>query len=866
MEHINAIVFGIFALFGIIGALGGFSKGLIRSAVKVVTIILAFVVAFSVTPLVLSKAYELALPTIDDLLAKFGDVFVASPTLKEFFPTLVQALIKPIVFIVVFAVCLLVAGLVRAIVNLLLKPVLPKKKGLIGRLGGLAFGLVAGVMVALFFVFPIAGYCTVAPSVYTNVSDIVSTEEKPIDPAVEEAIINLPNNKSIKITNDLAGSYFKKLVTYKDGEKEVSALDDLVYVTSLVPPALRFVNSVGEIETMDHQAIRDVATILGKNDKWRTIATEIVNYASQKWIDNESFLGFNLQEKFDPDYKLVLDLILDDLATCTPDTIVGVLNDIANTIETAQTVFFPPILSLVNSAQNIETLDDQAIRDIGQALGEHPKLRAMATEIVNSAATKWLNNEPFLGFNLQEMLGDELKTVFDPMLNNMATCTENTLVDIINGVADSVKAVKDIMPSVDSFVNSSGSIETMDDQAIRDIGAVLANNDSFCSLATGLVNTAATKWLNNESFLGFNIREKLGDEIKPLFDPMLNDMATCTKDNLVGIINDMADTIKAVKDIMPSVDSFVNSSGSIETMDDQAIRDIGAVLAQNDGFRSMAAGVVNQVATKWLNGEEFMGINLAEKLGTELKPVFDPMLNDMATCTKDNIVGVLNDMADTIQAVKPLIPAVKEFVDSVGDLSSINDQAIRNIVEILADNEKLRILATDTINTAATKWLNNEAFMGINLAEKLDPELKSLFDPILADMSACTPDTIVDVLNNMADSVKSVQSIIPSAKEFVNSVSSISTLNDQAVRDIGKVLEDNDEFRAMATDVINTAATKWLNGEEFMGYNLQEKFDPDYQVVLDLMLKDLSECTPDNVVEVLNKIANSIETVREVFG
>lgn len=761
MEHINAIVFGIFALFGIIGALGGFSKGLIRSAVKVVTIILAFVVAFSVTPLVLSKAYELALPTIDDLLAKFGDVFVASPTLKEFFPTLVQALIKPIVFIVVFAVCLLAAGIVRAIVNLLLKPVLPKKKGLIGRLGGLAFGLVAGVMVALFFVFPIAGYFTVAPSVYTNVSDIVSTEEKPIDPAVEEAIINLPNNKSIKITNDLAGSYFKKLVTYKDGEKEVSALDDLVYVTSLVPPALRFVNSVGEIETMDHQAIRDVATILGKNDKWRTIATEIVNYASQKWIGNEGFLGFNLQEKFDPDYKIVLDVILVDLATCTPDTIVGVLNDIANTIETAQTALLPPILSLVNSAQNIETLDDQAIRDIGQVLGEHPKLRAMATEIVNSAATKWLNNEPFLGFNLQEMLGDELKTVFDPMLNNMANCTENTLVDIINGVADSVKAVKDIMPSVDSFVNSSGSIETMDDQAIRDIGEVLA---------------------------------------------------------------------------------------------------------QNDVFRSMAAGVVNQVATKWLNGEEFMGINLAEKLGTELKPVFDPMLNDMATCTKDNIVGVLNDMADTIQAVKPLIPAVKEFVDSVGDMTSINDQAIRNIVEILADNEKLRILATDTINTAATKWLNNEAFMGINLAEKLDPELKSLFDPILADMSACTPDTIVDVLNNMADSVKSVQSIIPSAKEFVNSVSSISTLNDQAVRDIGKVLEDNDEFRAMATDIINTAATKWLNGEEFMGYNLQEKFDSDYQMVLDLMLKDLSECTPDNVVEVLNKIANSIETVREVFG
>ena len=155
---------------------------------------------------------------------------------------------------------------------------------------------------------------------------------------------------------------------------------------------------------------------------------------------------------------------------------------------------------------------------------------------------------------------------------------------------------------------------------------------------------------------------------------------------------------------------------------------------------------------------------------------------------------------------------------------------------MLSEHTKLRSMATEIVNHAAGKWLNNEGFMGININEMLDAELKAVFDPMLTEMATCTEDTIVGIINDVADAIGTVKAIIPSAKDFVNSVSSISTLDDQAVRDIGKILEENDEFRALATDMINTAATKWLNGEEFMGYNLQEKFDSEYAMVLDLML------------------------------
>ena len=549
MENINTIVFGIFAVFGIIGALGGFSKGLIRSAVKVVTIILAFVAAISITPLFLEKSYELALPAIDDMLSQFGEIFTASPTLKEFLPTLAQALIKPIVFIVVFVLCLLVAGIVRAIINAILKAILPKKKGLIGRLGGLALGLVGGVLIALCFVFPVAGYFTAVPNIYTNVSDVVSSEENPIDPSLEEAIINLPNNKTIKFTNDVTSEYFKKLISYKDGEKDVSALDDLVQFTSIVPPAMRFLNSVGDIETMDDQAIRDIATILDKNDNLRTISAEIISYASQKWMANESFMGFNLNEKFDSDYKFVLDLILVDLATCTPDTIVEVLNEIADTIYAVKTALFPPVVRFANSIQNISSIDDQAVRDIGQVLSEHTKLRSMATEIVNHAAGKWLNNEGFMGININEMLDSELKAVFDPMLTEMATCTEDTIVGIINDVADAIGTVKAIIPSAKDFVNSVSSISTLDDQAVRDIGKILEENDEFRALATDMINTAATKWLNGEEFMGYNLQEKFDSEYAMVLDLMLEDLSQCTTDTVVEVLNKIANTIQTVREV-----------------------------------------------------------------------------------------------------------------------------------------------------------------------------------------------------------------------------------------------------------------------------------------------------------------------------
>ena len=339
MDIVNKVILGVFALFVIVDAISGLSKGLIRTLVKVASIAVAAVVAFTITPTLLAKGYELALPYLDDLLANFHELFTASPTLEAYLPTLATGLITPIVFIATFAVCLLAVSIVRAILNLILKAILPKKKGILGRLTGLVAGAVGGALVALCFVFPVTGYFTAIPNIYTNLHEIVSTEENPVDPTVEETIINLPNAPSVKFVNDLTKDYFDQFVSYDNGEETVSVMDDLTTITSVVSPALSFVKSVGDVETMDVQAVRDIVGIIGGNKQLRTIMAEVLSTASQKWLADEAFMGFNLKEMLDPEYKFALDVVLADLAVTTEATVVQDLNSLADTIVTLQRIY-----------------------------------------------------------------------------------------------------------------------------------------------------------------------------------------------------------------------------------------------------------------------------------------------------------------------------------------------------------------------------------------------------------------------------------------------------------------------------------------------------------------------------------------------
>ena len=446
MTTINTVIFGIFAVLGIIGALIGFSKGLIRSAVKVASIVLAIVVAFSVTPSLLNTAYDLAAPQIDQFMSSFDELLTASPTLKEYLPNAISALISPMVFIVVFAVCLAVVAILRKIVMWILGALLPKKRGLISRVGGLALGAVGGIMIALCFVFPVTGYFTAVPTIYSNVKEIVSTDENPIPADVDELLLKIDTISNVQSVNNATKNYFNKLVSYTDGDKTVSALDDFATITSLVPPMLRFITSMANVETMDVDAIRDVINTMGDNTKLRTITAEVLSVASKNWKDNQSFMGVNIKESLEPEYEAALDVVLEKLSKTTEATVTDDLNSLADTIVTIQQLY--SYANLLKQGATLADLNDK-LEDVLAGLTED------TVDIMSSLITDEVLGE--FGIDNKEnatVVADLVTDVAKNLINSETSTPEdtaaavNSIMQFVSGDStDADKVVSDILGS-----------------------------------------------------------------------------------------------------------------------------------------------------------------------------------------------------------------------------------------------------------------------------------------------------------------------------------------------------------------------------------------------------------------------------------
>ena len=495
MDTINIIIVGFLALGGLIGAISGASKGFIRSIVKLVTIVVAIVAAFIITPIAMEKLYQLALPKLDDLLAPLAQLFNASPTLKEYFPTLAMTLLTPVAFVLVFLVCLLAVAIVRAIINWILKLILPKKPGGLGRLLGFASGLVGGVLVALCFVFPVTGYFDAAPSIYVNVQQLVSTEENPIDPETEQTIINLPNGQGVQIINSFTLPYFEKLVSYTDGETTVSAIDDLKALTSLVSPALRFANSVSSIETMDAQAIDDIAEIVKDNAKLRTITAEIVASASRSWLNNQEFMGFNLKAQIGQEYSAALDVVLADLALTKESTVVEDLGQLSNTLEAIKHLY---------GYANLLTSSSATMADLEQKLTDVLlNLDGNTAEIVHEIISEETMTD--LGVNNPELVLDIVADVVASAVENMTE--EQTANDAaaINSIMHFAAGSSDVSAEdvVEDITNSPAII-----QAIASV--VNTENAPVISLEASSQQLVAEALENVED-------EQLAENLKKLF-------------------------------------------------------------------------------------------------------------------------------------------------------------------------------------------------------------------------------------------------------------------------------------------------------------------------------------------------------------
>lgn len=184
---ISGVIYGFFALMVIVGFLYGLKRGLIKSAIRIIAVLVScVVVVFLTEPItnailnldISSAGLELggvSVSTVNDTIINFlsqisvvAELISASPTIKAVISAVPKVLVNIIMFIVVFYLIKAITYFICIIINkiaLRKQPEDAKKY----RLWGGAVGALQGIIIFLFVLMPIAGTMNVLTEAVNNI-------------------------------------------------------------------------------------------------------------------------------------------------------------------------------------------------------------------------------------------------------------------------------------------------------------------------------------------------------------------------------------------------------------------------------------------------------------------------------------------------------------------------------------------------------------------------------------------------------------------------------------------------------------------------------------------------------------------------
>lgn len=195
LEMSSGVIYGLFALFVLLGALLGLKRGLWKSVIRIATVVLScVVVVFLVQPITTALltadlsgyGWEVGGVMVTNLnetivnyistISGVGQALTASPTLLAVVSSVPAVIVNLVLFVVLFFIVKGILYFVDIILNrIILKkdPERPKR-----RLWGMLVGAVQGVICFLFVLIPIAG----SMNLLDETMDLVESVNTPTQP------------------------------------------------------------------------------------------------------------------------------------------------------------------------------------------------------------------------------------------------------------------------------------------------------------------------------------------------------------------------------------------------------------------------------------------------------------------------------------------------------------------------------------------------------------------------------------------------------------------------------------------------------------------------------------------------------------
>ncbi len=226
------VIYGVVAFFALLGAILGFTSGAVRQTLRLITIVLAAVVAFilamNVYPVLFSKiegktigeiAASIKLTIPDNIKAYVDCLDTQTAAYVATIP--IAIVVVPLVFIVFFILLSFILYIVFAIVAGVLGCT-KRRNNIITRFVGMLVGLIQGVIVAGLILMPVIGIVGVADDAVGNAQTNYPDAQNATVIAEKYHYFADPvlNNKAFTVYDKTLGFMYEKFVTVNvNGEK-----------------------------------------------------------------------------------------------------------------------------------------------------------------------------------------------------------------------------------------------------------------------------------------------------------------------------------------------------------------------------------------------------------------------------------------------------------------------------------------------------------------------------------------------------------------------------------------------------------------------------------------------------------------------
>ena len=567
----------IFSIYLLIGILKGWKKTCVRLAFLGATVLITML--FTVLTV---KAFEPMLETIvlntlnqnvtADVAGQINDAVSVSPTLYHYVYSLVLSLVSPIVFVILFLVLSLIMKIPAVFMNKLVLKVTEGKldKPLFNRLMGGVLGLVCAFSVTACLFMPITGYIGVGFEIFDTLQEEQIIKINESDQEIVDEIDKFANSKFVKYQSFASKPLFSGVSKVRTNYESKTINEEVDTIIAIYKDVMVVVKNdysdITKINLDDIKALVDTAT---EREVYKQIFAEVLSNASTKWANNEAVFGFNVKQSIDADLHSTLDILLEDFKNTDKDTVKADIYELATTFE----VFVDVVVSLqgmqFNDVTNIDTTQFNETIDIVET---SEKVQKIVAELLLAGATKWDNNEPFLGLNILENVPEDFHGALRAVFSELKSTSSETVCNDLRAFTNAVDVLTDLSGSVESI--DFADYKTFNTANLDELIKKIDSDNLVKKVVAALLKDAGNAWGDDPAreFLGINVKESLPEGFENALDKNLEDFKTTNERTVINDLQRFSDTVKAYKyaisltdpeasmdDLEENVNNFVNS-------------------------------------------------------------------------------------------------------------------------------------------------------------------------------------------------------------------------------------------------------------------------------------------------------------------